>query len=82
MDLTVLSGGTLYVTDLGMTGPVVSVIGIKKELVLQRLTTGLPVRFEVPGGETKLQGLFMEIDPSGTHVSYRMIDERLNLDKE
>jgi len=74
-DLKLLPNGTLYVTDLGMTGPVNSVIGIKKELVIKRLVTGLPVRFEVPGGDCKFQGLFVEINRKGIPVSYKLIND-------
>lgn len=80
-DITVLPLSTLYVTDLGMTGPVDSIIGIKKELVLSRMINGIPVKFEVPGGITKLEGIFMEINSDGYPVSYRMISEIVEPDE-
>lgn len=61
-DEKILSGGTAYLTDVGMTGPYDSVIGNAKEAVLQRFLTGLPARFEVAEGGTRLCGAVVEID--------------------
>lgn len=46
-DETILSGGTAYITDVGMCGPVPSVIGMDKDVVLRRFLTSMPTRFEV-----------------------------------
>jgi 2',3'-cyclic-nucleotide 2'-phosphodiesterase len=46
-DEEILPGGTAYLTDVGMSGSPNSIIGMKKEQVLQRFVTGTPVRFEV-----------------------------------
>lgn len=62
-DARVLPGGTAYVTDVGMTGPVDTVIGIKKELALQKFLTQMPVPFEVGRGERQLAAAFIEADP-------------------
>ncbi|MCL6549287.1 MAG: YmdB family metallophosphoesterase [Alicyclobacillus sp.] len=61
-DATVLPGGTAYVTDIGMTGPVDSVIGIKKDIVIERFLTQLPSRFEVAPGPVMLSGAVFDID--------------------
>ncbi len=61
-DARVLPGGTAYITDLGMTGPVDSVIGIRKEIVLERFLTQLPSRFEVASGPACLSGAVFDID--------------------
>lgn len=61
-DATVLPGGTAYITDLGMTGPHDSVIGIKKEIVLERFLTQLPSKFEVATGPAALLGALFDID--------------------
>ncbi len=61
-DERILPGGTAYITDLGMTGPVEGVIGIRKELVLERFLTQLPVRFEVERGPSVLSGMVVEVD--------------------
>jgi len=64
-DARVLPGGTAYITDAGMCGPRDSVIGVKKELVLERLLTQLPVRFEVADGDVWLEGVVVEIGSDG-----------------
>jgi 2',3'-cyclic-nucleotide 2'-phosphodiesterase len=46
-DARVLPGGTAYITDVGMTGPLESVIGVRKDIILQRFLTEMPQRFEV-----------------------------------
>ena len=61
-DARVLPGGTAYVTDLGMTGPHDSCLGVKKEIILEKFRTGLPARFEVAGENLLLQGLLAELD--------------------
>ncbi len=60
-DATLLPKGTAYLTDLGMTGPLHSVIGRQIEPVLKKFTTGIPARFEVASGATKLEGAIIEI---------------------
>ncbi len=64
-DARVLPGGTAYMTDVGMCGPRDSVIGVKKELVLERLLTGLPVRFEVADGDVWLEGAAVDVGVDG-----------------
>jgi 2',3'-cyclic-nucleotide 2'-phosphodiesterase len=61
-DERVLPGGTAYLTDAGMCGPIDSVIGMRKEEVLQRFRNQMPVRFEVAPGPVILQGAILEID--------------------
>ena len=61
-DETILSQGTAYITDLGMTGPCDSVIGQSKEKIIQRFLTGMPVRFEVATSDVQLQGVVIDID--------------------
>ena len=64
-DARVLPGGTAYITDAGMCGPRDSVLGVKKELVIERMLTRLPVRFEVADGDVWLEGVAVEIGPDG-----------------
>jgi metallophosphoesterase (TIGR00282 family) len=59
-DETILAGHTAYITDVGMTGPSDSVIGIRKELSIARFLTQLPERFEVAGGRTILSAVLIE----------------------
>ncbi|HEX16093.1 MAG TPA: TIGR00282 family metallophosphoesterase [Deltaproteobacteria bacterium] len=61
-DERILPGGTAYITDAGMTGPVNSVIGMKKEIAIQGFLTQLPNRFEVAAGEVELQGVILEVE--------------------
>lgn len=64
-DAEVLPGGTGYITDLGMTGTVDSVLGVKKEIIIQRFLTRLPGRFENADGACKLDCTVFDIDRSG-----------------
>lgn len=62
-DERILPNGTAYLTDAGMTGPYDEVLGMKKEDVIYRFKTNMPVRFEVPKkGRAQLSGLIVEID--------------------
>ncbi|MDH7578453.1 MAG: TIGR00282 family metallophosphoesterase [Bacillota bacterium] len=62
-DERILPKGTGYITDVGMTGPRDSVLGVKLEAVLKKFLTLQPVRFEVAGGALQLNALFLEIHP-------------------
>ncbi len=64
-DHRVLPRGTAYVSDLGMTGPVDSVIGFAPETVLPRFLNGLPTRFAVGTGPVIFNALLIDIDPAG-----------------
>jgi len=61
-DERLLPGGTAYITDAGMTGPRDSVIGVRREVVIPRFTTGLPSKFEVAEGPASLCGVLVDID--------------------
>ena len=77
-DARVLPGGTAFVTDVGMCGPWDSVIGVKKELVVERFLTARPVPFEPARREVWLQGAIVEIDDdSGRARSIARVQERL-----
>src|SRR5713101_8957612 len=62
-DERVLPGGTAYITDLGMTGPIDSVIGVDKDIALERFISQMPNRFEPAKGPVALHGVVMRIDP-------------------
>jgi len=73
-DETILPNGTAYITDLGMTGPVNSVIGMKKDVVLHRFLTQMPSKFEVAKGQTVISGALVTLDPdSGRAISIERI---------
>ena len=61
-DERLLPNGTAYITDVGMTGPRDSVIGMRQEPVIERFLTGMPSRFEVATGPTILSGVVVAID--------------------
>jgi len=61
-DERILPGGTAFITDVGMVGPLDSVIGIRKELSLERFLTQRPTSFEVAKNLVYLQGVVIELD--------------------
>jgi len=73
-DERILPGGTAYITDLGMTGPVDSVIGVARELAIQRFLSQMPNRFEPAKGPAALHGALVRIDPeSGKALEIRRL---------
>ena len=64
-DERILPGGTGYLTDAGMTGPVDSVIGMKREIILERFLSQLPQPFKVATQNIQLQGVLLKIDAQG-----------------
>ena len=62
-DERVLPGGTAYQTDVGMSGPYDSVIGVEKELVLHKFLTGMPGKFEAAKGNPKMCAALVACDP-------------------
>jgi 2',3'-cyclic-nucleotide 2'-phosphodiesterase len=64
-DARVLPGGTAYITDAGMTGPRGGVIGVKRELAVERFVTMTNVRFETSEEDPWLNGLLVEADGEG-----------------
>lgn len=61
-DCTVLPGGTGYITDVGMTGVIDSVLGVDKEIIIRRFVTKLPERFVYAQGACKLNCVLFDID--------------------
>ncbi|MBQ8795204.1 MAG: TIGR00282 family metallophosphoesterase [Clostridia bacterium] len=61
-DEQILPKGTGFITDVGMTGPVNSVLGIKSELIIEKLKNKLPVRFEIAQQPYKLDAVIFEIE--------------------
>lgn len=61
-DEQILPKGTAYITDIGMTGPLHSVIGVKKELAIEKFLTGMPKRFEVASGPSVFCAVLLELD--------------------
>lgn len=61
-DARVMPSGSGYITDLGMCGPENSVLGIKKEKIIEKFLMHTPVKFDVADGEIKLHGAIFEYD--------------------
>jgi 2',3'-cyclic-nucleotide 2'-phosphodiesterase len=73
-DETVLPQGTAYITDMGMTGPYESIIGMERQPVIQKFLDQMPTRFEVASGDVRLCGVLLEVDPqSGRALSIQRI---------
>lgn len=73
-DEQVLAGGTAYITDLGMTGPYDSIIGVESQLVISRFLRGMPVRYETATRDARLCGVVADIDErTGKAISIERI---------
>jgi metallophosphoesterase (TIGR00282 family) len=64
-DARVLAGGTAALTDAGMTGPHDSVIGVRAELAIERMRSGMPVRFHPADGDVRIEGVLVECGADG-----------------
>jgi len=62
-DARVLSGGTAFIADVGMTGPYDGVLGRRKDRVLSFLTTSMPARFDVAEGDPRMCGILATVEP-------------------
>ncbi|MCL0067148.1 TIGR00282 family metallophosphoesterase [Thermodesulfovibrionales bacterium] len=75
-DEQILPDGTAYITDVGMTGPQMSVIGIKKEQIIERFLSQMPIKYEIAKGNVTLSAVIIEInEESGKAIKI----ERLQL---
>lgn len=64
-DERILPNGTGFITDVGMTGPYDSILGVEKETIINRFISALPARFEVDKkGRNQLNGIVLTLDPS------------------
>jgi metallophosphoesterase (TIGR00282 family) len=61
-DARVLPGGTAYITDVGMTGPHDSIIGMERAAVIDRFVTGLPIKMEPASDNPRLQAILVDAD--------------------
>jgi len=61
-DERVLPNGTAYITDVGMSGPYDGVIGVRKELIINRFLTNMPTRFEAATGDARLSAVAIDCD--------------------
>jgi len=63
-DERVLPGGTAYITDVGMTGPHDSIIGMERAPIIKRFFDGMSVRFEVATGNVQMNAVLIDADPA------------------
>lgn len=63
-DQRILPGGTAYVTDIGMSGPYDSIIGVEKDQIIQKFLDQIPTRFEPAKENPILQSMLIEVDES------------------
>jgi metallophosphoesterase (TIGR00282 family) len=61
-DERVMPAGTAYITDVGMTGPYDSVIGVQKEMIIARFLNNMPARFEAATGDVRLCAVVVDCD--------------------
>ena len=79
VDARVLPKGTAYITDVGMTGPINSVIGSETSTVLERFLTALPQRLTVASGPVTMNSVLVDIDPAtGKASSIQRLDRVVN----
>jgi 2',3'-cyclic-nucleotide 2'-phosphodiesterase len=67
-DERVMPGGTAYITDVGMTGPYDSVIGVQKEMIIARFLNNMPARFEAATGDVRLCAVVVDCDEVTGHA--------------
>ena len=73
-DEQILEGGTGYITDVGMTGTINSVLGVKPELAVSKFRDKLPVRFDLAGGECCMDCIIFDVDEkSGKTVGVKRL---------
>ncbi len=77
-DARISPQGTAAITDLGMTGPYDSVIGMKKEIIFQKFLLQTKIKYEVAGGDVQLWGLLVEVDEAtGKALRVEQVRRRL-----
>ncbi|MCG9479585.1 MAG: TIGR00282 family metallophosphoesterase [Actinomycetia bacterium] len=75
-DERILPNGTAYITDAGMVGPRDSVIGVKKEIIIERFIKAMPHKFEVSNSDVWINGVVLDIDMATGHANSI---ERINM---
>ncbi len=68
-DEQILPSGTGFISDVGMTGPTLSCLGVKPELAIQKMRTKLPVRFAVAEGPCMMDALLFTLDDATGHTT-------------
>ncbi|MBI2083920.1 MAG: TIGR00282 family metallophosphoesterase [Deltaproteobacteria bacterium] len=79
-DEEILPNGTAYITDVGMSGPYRSVIGLDKDVAIRKFTTRLPEKFVVGTGDARLSAVLIDVDErTGKAKKILRIQERVSL---
>jgi metallophosphoesterase (TIGR00282 family) len=68
-DARIFPKGTAFITDAGMTGPHDSVLGVEPQLAIERMRTGMPVRFATAQGDVRIEGALVECDAATGRAS-------------
>ncbi len=76
-DEEILDEGTAYITDVGMTGSVDSVIGVKKEIALERVKTGLPVRHQTSDKKVYVNAVLITLNSDGKAEDIQRIRQKI-----
>lgn len=67
-DAQIFPEGTAYITDVGLTGAIDSILGMKPDKMIEKMKTALPTRYEVGTGEVKIEAVLLKIDPDNNNV--------------
>jgi metallophosphoesterase (TIGR00282 family) len=79
-DERILPCGTGFLTDAGMTGPRDGVIGVEKDIIIEKFLKNVPVRFEVAKGDVQLNGVVLDVDETtGRTKAIKRINQLLRL---
>ena len=79
-DERILPCGTAFITDVGMTGPYEGIIGVDREIVLEKFLSYMPVRFEMAKGSVQFNAVYLDIDDkTGKTLSIRRLSKVFNL---
>jgi len=79
-DERILPCGTSFISDVGMTGPQEGILGVDRDIVLEKFITGMPVRFELAKGTVQFNAVHMEIDDkTGKTLNIRRLSKIFSL---
>ena len=82
-DERIIDNHTAYITDVGMTGSFDSVLGRKKQQIIERFLTNMPLRFDLAKEDVRIQGVFLKIDAqSGKALEVKRVEFKQDEDKE
>jgi len=73
-DLRILPRGTAYLTDAGMTGPRDSVLGVDKDIIIEKMLTNMPIRFEPARGDLQFNGVIISLNEKGKAVDTELVN--------